>query len=81
MPAWLPCLSTLRRLFTTQYLSFDNDGVFTGNPNRGKVSRNQTQLLAAAPCACTQAQAMPSTSASGSHAPLRPACRSRLSRC
>eukprot|EP00964_Phaeocystis_antarctica_P152277 scaffold120107_cov75-Phaeocystis_antarctica.AAC.5 len=36
MPAWLPCLSTLRRLFTAQYLSFDNDGVFTGNPNRGK---------------------------------------------
>ena len=49
MPAWLPCLSTLRRLFTAQYLSFDSDGVFTGNPNRGKVSRNQAQPLAAPP--------------------------------
>ena len=49
MPAWLPCLSTLRRLFTAQYLSFDSDGVFTGNPNRGKVSRNQAQPLVAPP--------------------------------
>jgi len=49
VPAWLPCLSTLRRLFTAQYLSFDSDGVFTGNPNRGKVSRNQAQPLVAPP--------------------------------
>ena len=49
MPAWLPCLSTLRRLFTAQYLSFASDGVFTGNPNRGKVSRNQAQPLVAPP--------------------------------
>ena len=49
MAAWLPCVSTLCRLFTAQYLSFDNDGVFTGNPNRNKVSQNQNQLLAAAP--------------------------------
>lgn len=30
---------------TAQYLSFDQDGVFGGNPNKGKVRRNQTTAL------------------------------------
>ena len=32
-----------RRLFTAQYLSFDQDGVFGGKP-QGKVRHNQTLL-------------------------------------
>ena len=49
----MPCTCTQRRLFAAQYLSFDQDGVFPGNPNRGKVSRYQTPLLPAPAVACT----------------------------